>query len=117
LTHSIGLPILLFTAAPTAAKEMEMQGNSRIGIAMIAALSALAASAASAADATMGFANLGQEPRSRRRSSPASSIVRGNRCNPAGRYPEQSLRQANRKHRRAQGGPGLDRFNAPRVEA
>lgn len=32
---------------------------------------------------------------------------RANTCNPPGRYPEQSQRQALRKHRRAQGGPGL----------
>lgn len=35
------------------------------------------------------------------------SIGAGNRCNPPGRYPEQSQRQALRRYRRAQGGPGL----------
>lgn len=30
------------------------------------------------------------------------------------RYPEQSKRQANRRFRRAQGGPGLDANNEPR---
>jgi hypothetical protein len=43
-----------------------------------------------------------------------SAIGAGNHCNPPSRYPEQSLRQANRKHRRAQGGPGLDASNNPR---
>jgi len=36
------------------------------------------------------------------------------RYTPKNRYPEQSKRQANRRYRRAQGGPGLDSNNDPR---
>lgn len=41
------------------------------------------------------------------------SIPQGNRCNSPGYYPEQSKRQALRRHRRAQGGPGLTEGRNP----
>jgi hypothetical protein len=44
----------------------------------------------------------------------ANNMMRMPRVTPRNRYPEQSKRQANRRYRRAQGGPGLDANNDPR---
>ncbi|SHN40547.1 hypothetical protein [Rhizobacter sp. OV335] len=96
------------------------QPFSRFSALMASALSLMASGSMNLAAAVTelgGYKSRGHGKTRRPSRSPMSAIGGGNRCNPAGRYPEQSLRQANRKHRRAQGGPGLDRFNAPRVEA
>jgi hypothetical protein len=71
-------------------------------------------SMAAAVNELGGYKSRGHGKTRRPSRSPMSAIGAGNRCNPPGRYPEQSRRQANRGARRAQGGPGLDANNTPR---
>lgn len=97
------------------------QPFSRFNALMAAAVALMASSAGGVANLSQavtqlgGYKSRGHGIKTRAPSrSPECAIRPGNHCNPPGRYPEQSDRQALRRFRRAQGGPGLDADNMPR---
>lgn len=98
----MGKPFSRFSSLMAAAVTLMASANSGV-TSMAAAVTQLG-----------GYKSRGHGVKTRMPSGTSGSAIgKGNRCNQPGLYPEQSKRQALRRFRRAQGGPGLTEGRNP----